>query len=852
MCKKILMGTGFIILSASIISLVPLVCFFILKNTWTLTYSPGDGTQRFMPMSENNIFEGIVIILIVFWIMWIYQLTLFSIKILKLNSHRSNEEKNYELKLRGFIYRNSNHFKKSAWTLLLPSILIFLLLSVSSSKIKNDLYQTKVVARSTYSLSLITQKQSLGDSGVFKLYTPLTSSSQDTYNIVPDKPLNQTQGHQALGNIYQKSLEFIGSGLGGIFLSEIIRKVHLRQMKTRKFGESPVIPDEILRQFGGKLVSNNVNLYKRISAVFDVINETTCLSEFLKSVLYFEIEATHAVFYLSDDYSQTFTTHCTALKHELQTNRITIDVDDTDKLGQSKSWTVTLSELNLAFVCLQNSTDKNIFINIFCKQRINIYGNLDEDFISSFIFDCATSSLCSGIEEINFVDCPYAIDKFSDFLNITGLKVNCLSYEPDLSTQLIKKVTGENSAVIIFIPSQIIEGNYKYAENHSFLMEHVSSSNPRFNLSGVDINSIASHCVLFHSGLNEDLSIKSEKSEVCSQNLNKSVNSTIEVSVPLKISQTDLLNIFDLFDNLSRSISSDKFQGNKIDETELLLMEGDNRYFGKTADLEEKTFDNLTIDFFGLKNGEILVKVLGQVEVLGTAIQITKVRQLESIIYISLHPKGVDKTIWATAIWPDQLLTRDSLNTTIWQIRRSLGTAADGSKYMPPSYNGVLKFTSAVYTDYEIFRNLSKSREESDWEKAMSLVTGRAFEGLNEPNWITLEGYLSDIESRIVDTCVQLVFKKSKSRDYDVVIWALRRALLAVPYDERLWRYLLITYSKSNNLSKLETVMNEISFAMEDDSEVYTGISDETLRLYRHLSGKDFRRKRLRKKTEDY
>ncbi len=111
--------------------------------------------------------------------------------------------------------------------------------------------------------------------------------------------------------------------------------------------------------------------------------------------------------------------------------------------------------------------------------------------------------------------------------------------------------------------------------------------------------------------------------------------------------------------------------------------------------------------------------------------------------------------------------------------------------------------------------------------------------------------YLSDIESRIVDTCVQLVFKKSKSRQYDVAEWALRRALLAVPYDERLWRYLLITYSKSDNLSKLESVMNEIAFTMEDDSEVYTGISDETFRLYRQLSGKEFPRRRLRQNKQE-
>jgi DNA-binding SARP family transcriptional activator len=779
-------------------------------------------------LAVSHIFEAVIAVTLFFWVVWVFHLTVLSIRIMQLKTTLGSVDKSSKLKLRQLIGLNSSALKKSPWALLIPSILIFFILTITSI--------SNLSAYSINSVNAVARHE-------YVATVNISEKSQDvSFNRGTDLAIHGVQAGQSdekkkndmfQSDPYLTLVKYLSCGLSGVIIGELIRVKQRRQLKIRKFGQRIWQPSGLLREFEYKAVGINYRLYDNLKRIFGIMEKATCLEKLLPEIRYFEIDDKSARFYLLNLNLTEWKYGLPNLSYDPAANTVSVnltDLSDTDYLNFS------FDNLFLGFVCIQFYNNTYTFVNGMCKRPVNLYGDFGTLFIQNVILECATSILCRGINEVNLINFELESDDLIDLMN---LKVVLSGVVVLKNTRHGQKCNFENTLVII----NNLNGEF-------------SELNDRFK--GEDLSDLScSGLIVLNSESNSESkydligTLHAEESE-CSDS-----NTSLKLNEPLKISEVDIANLNELIAGLSSSCET------IVSEAEIDLRAApDSQYeeliddepligIGKLSHFEEKVFESVSLDFLGLSDGDVLVKVLGRVEVQGTSTVIDKVRLLESIVYIALHPNGVDKTIWATAIWPDQLLTRDSLNTAVWQIRRSLGTNKDGSKHMPPSYNGILKFADSVFTDYELFRKLGKSELESDLEKAMSLITGRAFEGLQEPNWITLEGYLSDIESRIVDTCVQLVFKKSKSRQYDVAEWALRRALLAVPYDERLWRYLLITYSKSDNLSKLESVMNEIAFTMEDDSEVYTGISDETFRLYRQLSGKEFPRRRLRQNKQE-
>ncbi len=232
---------------------------------------------------------------------------------------------------------------------------------------------------------------------------------------------------------------------------------------------------------------------------------------------------------------------------------------------------------------------------------------------------------------------------------------------------------------------------------------------------------------------------------------------------------------------------------------------------------------------------DVVVRVLGPVEIKGAARQFTRAWAIELIVYLAMHPGGVSNEQWATALWPDKAMAPASLHSTASAARRSLGMSVSGDDHLPRS-RGRLALGPHVQSDWATFVDLSRSSRPDDWRTALTLVRGRPFDDLRSPDWVILEGILAAIEAGVVDLACRFAHHRIEVLDPAGAEWAARQGLRVSPYDERLYRVLLVASNAAGNPAGVESVMSELVHLVADDVEPFDAVHPETLALYRQLS----------------
>ena len=246
---------------------------------------------------------------------------------------------------------------------------------------------------------------------------------------------------------------------------------------------------------------------------------------------------------------------------------------------------------------------------------------------------------------------------------------------------------------------------------------------------------------------------------------------------------------------------------------------------------------------------EVVVRVLGPVEVVGTARPFRRAWCLDLVAYLALHPAGARADAWMTALWPDRVPPDATRFSTISDARRALGRASDGSDHLPRSV-GRLTFATTVTTDWAQFRSLAAARgpgAPAAWRAALELVRGPLLGGLRSTDWAVLEGLAAEMEGAIVQLALDLAEHDLARRDGRGAERALRRGLLASPYDERLYRLLFLAADCQGNPSGVESAMCElvrlVSGELGGRAQVLCGPEDparwvhpETLAAYRSVS----------------
>ncbi len=184
------------------------------------------------------------------------------------------------------------------------------------------------------------------------------------------------------------------------------------------------------------------------------------------------------------------------------------------------------------------------------------------------------------------------------------------------------------------------------------------------------------------------------------------------------------------------------------------------------------------------------VCVLGPVEVRGAAALFRRSAALELVVYLAFHRRPVRHGEWALALWPDRSVSTSTIYSTSSDARRALGRDGAGDERLPRN-GGHLVLGGDVGTDVARFEKLVSSGRPADLVDAMALVRGPIFAGLRRTDWAVFDGTESSLQSLVADTALRaadLLVGLGRAGEAERMV---RRALLACPYDERLYRSLL-------------------------------------------------------------
>ncbi len=239
---------------------------------------------------------------------------------------------------------------------------------------------------------------------------------------------------------------------------------------------------------------------------------------------------------------------------------------------------------------------------------------------------------------------------------------------------------------------------------------------------------------------------------------------------------------------------------------------------------------------------EVEVSILGSVEIRGASTGFSRSSAVELVVYLALHPAGVGNGAWATALWPDRLMAPATLHSTASAARRALGRSASGSDHLPRSH-GRLRLSPSVTTDWRRFMLLASSDDPLCWGRALELVRGQPFEGLRNVEWTVFEGVAADIEERVATLACRSADEHLRAGRPGPAAAAARRGLLASPYDERLYRRLLVCADQEGHPAGVERVMAELLSQVDEAPSRRPGerfdlavVHPRTASLYRSLS----------------
>ncbi len=237
-----------------------------------------------------------------------------------------------------------------------------------------------------------------------------------------------------------------------------------------------------------------------------------------------------------------------------------------------------------------------------------------------------------------------------------------------------------------------------------------------------------------------------------------------------------------------------------------------------------------------LRGVEVLL--LGPVQIAGGAESLEGRPILKELVaYLSLHPEGATGDACAAVLWPDRRVPSQTLSNRLHEARRALGRDEEGSARLTRCAGRHI-LSCDVSTDWSRFVETTGKRSgPADWRRALMLVRGRPFGTLTKGDWATVEGFSSLIEERVVEVASQLAAHLLQDGDHDGAAWAVRRGLVVAPWDERLYRLLMVACDAAGNRGGVEAALRSLATALEWTGRPVDGVHPVTAALYRRLTG---------------
>ena len=202
------------------------------------------------------------------------------------------------------------------------------------------------------------------------------------------------------------------------------------------------------------------------------------------------------------------------------------------------------------------------------------------------------------------------------------------------------------------------------------------------------------------------------------------------------------------------------------------------------------------------------VAVLGPVLVHGTAGPFRRSAARDLVVYLAFHRRGVRHAEWSMALWPERPVSLSTAHSTSSDARRALGCDGEGRLHLPRGVE--LRLGDAVTTDVEHFGSLATEDDPDQILRAMRLIRGPLFSGLHRADWAIFDGTHANIEALVVRTALRGADAFVRLGRGEEAEWIVRRALQLSPYDERLYRALLMATAAQGNRVRLHSAMAQL------------------------------------------
>ncbi|MGO8876863.1 MAG: BTAD domain-containing putative transcriptional regulator [Acidimicrobiales bacterium] len=234
---------------------------------------------------------------------------------------------------------------------------------------------------------------------------------------------------------------------------------------------------------------------------------------------------------------------------------------------------------------------------------------------------------------------------------------------------------------------------------------------------------------------------------------------------------------------------------------------------------------------------DVGVFVLGRVQVAGSAESFEGRPLLQELVtYLAFHPEGATGEACATALWPERRVPPQTLSNRLHEARRALGPTPEGRPRLLRS-GGRHVLAPDVTTDWSRFVALTgRGTGPASWRQALMLVRGRPFGGLAKGDWTVLEGFSAAIEGGIVEVASRLAEHLLDAGDLLGAEWSVRRGLMVAPWDERLYRLLMLAADAAGNRGGVESALRSLAQVLDCSGDPIECVHPETAALYRKLT----------------
>jgi DNA-binding SARP family transcriptional activator len=249
-----------------------------------------------------------------------------------------------------------------------------------------------------------------------------------------------------------------------------------------------------------------------------------------------------------------------------------------------------------------------------------------------------------------------------------------------------------------------------------------------------------------------------------------------------------------------------------------------------------------------MERAQVEIAVLGPLEVRGCPAPFGRPAARDLVVYLAVHREGATHAQWPLALWPERPVSPATIHSTASDARRALGSDRSGHPRLPRGR--MLRLSDDVTSDVERFARLASTGDADSLCRALELVRGQLLGGVRRIDWAVLDGTQARLESLVVHTALRAGRALAADGRPDRAAWAVRRALLVSPYDERLYRALLAATAAQGNRAALGSTMAELLARASEahaalglpagfgkESSLVSVLHPETTALYRHLVG---------------